>query len=276
MDVCVDLRTVNSRYFDFRPRLGKELSSLENELKKEVQRRVRRGRVELFVEVTAKAVDQLQLNLALVRNYLSLADRLRSEGVEGEIELRDLLSLPGVCVPREDEVGLQTLSGEVVEAVREAVEQVSKAREAEGRALQRALEKGLRTLVQHLDSVSSQSARIREYYERKLGARVEEVIRRHALELDQTRLVQEVFYYVEKSDITEEITRLRSHVERFAEYMAQPDSEPVGKALDFLCQEMNREINTILSKTAVAEVSRIAIEAKGEIEKMREQVQNVE
>ncbi len=274
MDIAVDLRTLNSRYFDFRSRLGRELSASEGDLKQEIQRRLSRGRVDLYIEVTPKAGDQLELNEALVKNYLRLADELRREGVKGEISLQDLLSLPGVCMSKKDGINAERLNAAVQEALKGAVDQVLFARRSEGEALKAELEKRLSRLVMQVDSIVAHKERIGKYYQEKLSARLGEMLQQH--ELDQTRLAQEVFYYVEKSEISEEVVRLRSHFDRFSECLLESEREPVGKMLDFLCQEMNREINTILSKTALADISRIAIEAKAEIEKIREQVQNVE
>jgi uncharacterized protein (TIGR00255 family) len=275
LDIAVDLRTLNSRYFDFRPRLGKELSHLEAELKKEIQRRLARGRVELYLEARPRASDQLELNEALARNYLDLAEHLRREGGKGHVRVKDLLNLPGVCIPKTDKYySSESISQGIVEAVGEAIDQVLEARRSEGAALKSDLQKRLRRLIGHVDSVASSAEGISEFYQEKLGARLEELLGGH--ELDESRLAQEVFYYVEKSDIAEEITRLRSHLDQFSKYLEESEQGTVGKALDFLCQEMNREVNTILSKSVVVEISGIAIEAKSEVEKIREQVQNVE
>lgn len=274
MDISVDVRTLNSRYFDFRPRLGRELTSLEGELKKEIQLRLGRGRVELYIEVTHKSGNQLELNEALVKNYLDLADSLRKEGLEGRIALQELLNLPGVCVPRKDTAGTETIEADILDALRETLDQVLEARRVEGNALKADLEQRLSQLARYMDDIEGQAEKIGEHYFQKLSTRLDELLGEH--ELDEGRLAQEVFYYVEKSDIAEEITRLRSHLNRFSEYLNASDEGAIGKTLDFVCQEMNREINTILSKTAIVDISRIAIEAKGEIEKIREQVQNVE
>ena len=162
----------------------------------------------------------------------------------------------------------------MLEAVAEAVEQVFEARKFEGSALKAHLERRLAQAEQFVEEVARRANQVEEHYRAKLRARLEEML--GELELDEARLAQEVVYYVEKSEITEEITRLRTHLERFSQYIQESNQGPVGKTLDFLCQEMNREINTILSKSGVVEISGIAIEAKGEIEKIREQVQNVE
>jgi uncharacterized protein (TIGR00255 family) len=129
-------------------------------------------------------------------------------------------------------------------------------------------------LAKHVGMISERSNEISEYHQEKLRARLNEVMQDCVI--DENRLAQEVSYYAEKSDITEEIARLFSHMERFQKYVKEADREAVGKGLDFLCQEMNREINTILSKSALVEISQIALDAKAEIEKIREQVQNVE
>ena len=253
IDIAVDIRTLNSRYFDLRSRLGKELLPLEAELKKEVQRRLKRGRVDLLIEVSNRLGERLELDEGLVTNYLALADKLRGSGVKGEVSLYEILNLPGVCVSKTDGIPAEVLSEGVVGAVREALDQVLENRRAEGNALRSELEERVSRLNGYVDSIAGHAGSISDHYQEKLSARVEELLQ--DCELDEVRLVQEVFYYAEKSDIAEELTRLRCHFDRFAEYLVEAEKVPVGKPLDFLCQEMNREINTILSKASVVEIS---------------------
>jgi uncharacterized protein (TIGR00255 family) len=274
MDIVVDVRTLNSRYFDFRARLGRELSSLEADLKKIIQQKLKRGRVDLFVEISPRLGDELELNEGLVRNFLALAERLSEQGIAGKVEIGDILNLPGALVPRADSLSPESICEPIAAAVTEAVEQVVESREKEGAALQTELRQRLGRLEELIESVSARSGDVSDYYQSKLSARVDELL--EECDLDEGRLLQEVSYYAEKADTTEELTRLRSHLERFSEYLADDTHEAVGKTLDFLCQEMNREANTILSKAALVDVSGLAVEAKGEIEKIREQVQNVE
>lgn len=274
MDLAVDIKTVNGRFLDVVARLPKELAAFETALRKEVQSRLSRGRVEVFVNLTLKTSGQLELNESLVHNYLGLVDRLRSMGLEGEARLTDLLDLPGVLIPSAPEVSSERTLQTFLDAAWEALDKVLSVRQAEGEILKIDLKTRLGHLAEITGKIAEGSRQMTDYYREKLWKRVRELTQDQGV--DENRLFQEVLHYSERSDISEEITRLRSHIERFRRYLEQTEEGQVGKNLDFLCQEMNREMNTILSKSALAELVEIAVEGKAEIEKMREQVQNVE
>lgn len=271
IQISVDIKTTNGRYLDMNLRLPRELSVLEGEVRKEIQNRLSRGRVEGYINLNVGAGDQYQLDEPTVQNYLTLAQKARASLGEGVINLLTLFQLPGVIRPRQFESSEESLRA-VLEVVREALDMVESTRSVEGASLKAELEKRLQNLEQVVDQVAAGTHRISDYYRDKLTQRVHDLLRERAV--DENRLAQEVLYYAERYDVSEEISRLRSHINRFRQYLDQ--SEHVGKNLDFLCQEMNREMNTVLSKSPVAGLSEIGVEGKAEIEKIREQVQNVE
>ena len=274
--VAVEVRSVNHRFLDLHIRLPREHLFMEADVQQVVRSAVRRGRVDVTVTIQAPQVPGYTLNLPLARSYFESVGNLGKEfGMQEPLDLRTLLGLPGVvqvldsdsdpaAVPRE-------LLSEVVDCVREALRGVQRMRAQEGSALKA-------ELLQHLDSAREKAVRVRaasgsvvEEYSKRLESRLNALLGQGVV--DQQRLAQEVAIMAEKSDISEEAARLESHIDQFRNLM---DGDEVGKQMDFLLQEMQREANTILSKSAGLEVARIGIELKADIERLREQVQNVE
>lgn len=273
-DISVDIKTVNARYFDFRAKLPRELIPYEVEFQKRVQSCLTRGRIDVFVDVSSRVDDQYELDESVVGSYRTIGTRLATMGVPGELTLSALLQLPGVIVPKKGEVSTDSLVAQVMEVLEEAAVQVRKTRSAEGRELRKELSRQLHLLQSALKQIQEQSAQITDYYREKLQRRIESLMKEPSV--DSNRLMQELIFHAERSDVSEEIARLFSHIHRFEEYLEESAGHPVGKDLDFLCQEMNRETNTILSKSPLAKTSELAVTAKGTVEKLREQVQNVE
>jgi uncharacterized protein (TIGR00255 family) len=271
--VVVDVKTVNGRFLDFNVRLPREVAGLEAEIRAEVQARIVRGRVDVLVNVHPTRGEQ-GLNEAAVESYLALTSKLSARGVEGVLNVGTLLQLPGVIAPQEVDYSSEEFVHELRSVLVEALEQVIKGRKAEGDSLKKELKDRVAALKAQIKGIGANSESIRDHYFHKLKQKLNEA--GVDAGLDENRLIQELIYYAERSDITEELTRLRSHLDRMNHYLAQSDSGASGKQLDFLCQEMNREVNTILSKSPLADVSQFGVEAKAEIEKIREQVQNVE
>lgn len=273
-DLTVEIRTFNSRHFDFRSRLARELSAFEADFKAEVQTDLRRGRVELYLEVRPKTADQYELNIPVVENYRILAEQASTMGIPGELEIADLLAVPGLVMPRTESLVSDEMRDALLEAVRAVVKDVVTERESEGVALRSDLEMRIGLLKNHVAELEKKADGIREHFETKLSERLRELA--DQVTVDESRFNQEVLYYIEKADISEELARLKSHLSRFEDCLQAGDGLPVGKKLDFLCQELNREVNTILSKSVLVGISEVGIEAKTEVERLREQVQNVE
>ncbi len=273
LTLSVDAKSVNGRFLDINVRLPRELVAVEPEIRAEIQKRLGRGRIDLTV-TTSYAAGQQDVNEPALEAYLAVAAKLNARGIPGELNIGTLLQLPGITGAPQVDYSSPELTSAIRSAAARALEKVVASRKAEGATLQRDLENRITVLRNAVQTIASRATETRDYYYDKLKQRLDEALRDQAV--DQGRLAQELIYYVERSDAAEEITRLLSHLDRFVQYLAKADSENVGKQLDFLCQEMNREMNTILSKSPFADVAQIGVEGKAEVEKIREQVQNVE
>lgn len=273
LTLSVDVKSVNGRFLDINVRLPRELVAVEPEIRAEIQKHLGRGRVDLIV-TTSYAAGQQDINEPALEAYLSVAAKLNARGIPGELSIGTLLQLPGITGAPQFDYSDPELTAAIRAAAARALEQVVASRAAEGATLRRDLEERMTSLKNAVQTIASKAGGTRDYYFEKLKQRLDEALNDQVV--DQSRLAQELIFYVERSDAAEEITRLLSHLDRFGQYLQKGDSENVGKQLDFLCQEMNREMNTILSKSPFADVAQIGVEGKAEIEKIREQVQNVE
>jgi len=274
--VAVEVRTVNHRFLDLHVRLPREYIFLEGDVQQVVRSVIRRGRVDVTITIQAPQAPEFTLNLPVARAYVESAGRLGKEfGISDPLDLRTLLALPGVVHAVESDAAPATapreLVSEVVDCVREALKGVERMRVQEGSALRS-------DMFQHLESIREKAGRVRaasqsvvEEYRKRLESRLALLLGQGMV--DQQRLAQEVAIMAEKSDISEEAARLESHVSQFRDLAS---GDEAGKQMDFLLQEMQREANTILSKSAGLEVARMGIALKADIERLREQAQNVE
>ncbi len=272
--VTVDLRSVNNRNLDIHWRAPQDLASLEIPLKKMIQAAVSRGRVDVTINFTQTADVVYELNRPLIRGYLEALRTMRDEfGLAGEADLATIARLPNVLSAS---TANNTLSAAVVEGVESALTHALTAlvamRAVEGHELQKEMLARVEQIEKHVVAIESGSIGLIDTYRDKLRKRIEELLEKTSV--DETRLAQEVAYLAERSDISEEIARLKSHLAQLRELLSG-DGE-IGKKLDFLLQETNREANTILSKSSELSVCDSAIEIKTEVEKLREQAQNVE
>jgi uncharacterized protein (TIGR00255 family) len=272
--VTVDLRSVNNRNLDIHWRAPQDLASLEISLKKQIQAALARGRVDVTISFSQTADSAYELNRPLIRGYLEALRVMREEfGLAGDADLATITRLPNVMLPK---TTTNTLNDAVVQGVEVALTQALAAlvamRAVEGHELQKELLARVERIEKQLVTIESGADGIVDAYREKLRRRVAELLDKTSI--DETRLAQEVAYLAERSDITEEITRLKSHIIQLRELLSG-DGE-IGKKLDFLLQETNREANTILSKSAELSICDAAIEIKTEVEKLREQANNVE
>ena len=273
--VTVDLRSVNNRNLDIHWRAPAELASLEIVLKKRIQARLSRGRVDINISFSQTGTVEYELNRALIRGYLDALRTMRDEfGLVGEPDLSTVARLPNVLQPK----AAQGLAEEVVlgieEALSVALNRLVAMREVEGEELQRELLLRVSRIETHLAVIEANEAGVVDAYREKLRKRVGELLDRTVL--DEARLTQEVAYLAERSDITEEMARLRSHLTQLRDLLLNETETEIGKKLDFLLQETNREANTVLSKSAELAICDAAIAIKTEVEKLREQALNVE
>ena len=277
--IGVTIRAVNHRFLDLQLRLPTPLASLEPPLRALVQKRLGRGRVEIGVSLQSRqaSVPRIELNAEFAQALSAAMAQARAKGlVSGMLTPGDLLRLPQALTIQEqlpESGGLaEALGAPVAAAVAAAIEQLETMRVREGQHLRVDLDARKALLAELILRIAAAAETGRQELEARLLERTRELA--GALPLDQSALAQEVVRVAQRSDISEEITRFHGHL---AHWDALSDSpEPCGRKLDFLLQEMNREINTIGSKADGLQVSEVVIEAKAELEKMREQVQNVE
>jgi uncharacterized protein (TIGR00255 family) len=275
----VELRSVNHRHLDVRARLPRGLSVFEADLRAQVAERLARGKVDLTVRATTGAApaDTVELDLGAAARYLAAGRALREQhAVAGELDVAALLALPGVARVVERELGEETARAALAAALSEALDSVAAMREREGAALERDLRARLDRLETLVREIEARAGQVQRAVRDRLRKRAEQLREETGL-LDEARLHQEVVWAADRLDVSEECVRLHSHVAQFRALLdAAGPREPAGRRLDFLLQEMGREANTIGSKSADAPIAHQVVELKTELERIREQVQNVE
>jgi uncharacterized protein (TIGR00255 family) len=280
LSLNVAVKTVNHRFLDLQFRMPMALSPMEAALRRIVKSHIVRGHVEVSINLEAAGAEELKVNRELLKAYIKVCREVQDElGSAGEPDVVQLLRIPGV-LSNENELSEKELAAarKVLEsALTEALETLNSMRDREGSALEKDIFERLDRLESLRKSIGKLARRIPQYAQQRLENRLHELL--GAVHVDAARLAQEVAYLVSRSDIAEELTRFQSHLVQARQLLAE--SPEVGKKLDFLLQELNREANTLLSKTSDVpqiggEVGRQAIEMKSEIEKIREQVQNIE
>jgi uncharacterized protein (TIGR00255 family) len=271
--VTVDLRTVNNRNLDIHWRAPQDLVSLEIPLKKQIQAAISRGRVDVNVNLMQTADAAFEINRPLIRGYLEALRAIRDEfGLSGEADLASIIRMPNILIAPVGNSPSEVIAQSIEAAMTQALASLVAMRAVEGHQLQKELLARVNRIEKHLAVIEENSTGLIEAYRDKLRRRISELLEKSVV--DEARLAQEVAYLAERSDITEEITRLKSHLGQLREILGSGGE--VGKKLDFLLQEANREANTILSKSSEVSVCDAAIEIKTEVERLREQAQNVE
>jgi uncharacterized protein (TIGR00255 family) len=274
----VEARSVNHRHLDLRIRLPRMLADRENALKQRVQGKLARGKVEIVVNLSANAATaKLVIDESIAGQYVEAARTLSSRhALTGALDVASLLALPGVTRVIESEVDAELLWGAVEEAVEEAVRGLIAMRAAEGETLRLELEGRLATVLQLADAFEARSGEVVQAARQRLQKRAEQIRREVGL-TDDARLHQEIVIAADRLDITEELVRLRSHVTQFVDTLRAGGADnPVGRRLDFLLQELGREANTVGSKASDAPLAQDVVGLKTELERIREQVQNIE
>lgn len=274
--VAVDLKTVNNRFLDVHLRIGSELSSLEPLIKRRISERLSRGRVDATVTFERTGEVSYELNRPLIAGFISALRSMQQEfNVQGEPDINVLARLPGAMQPMRSGIDEEMIRG-IERAVEEALDELERMREREGQTLVAEMLGRLVEIERHIPVIEAAADGLVEAYRARLQKRIGELLARdsQAIELDQGRLAQELAYLADRSDISEELSRLQSHLMQFREAIVSGGE--VGKRLDFLLQELNREANTVLSKSTDLTIKEAALAIKAEVEKLREQVQNVE
>jgi uncharacterized protein (TIGR00255 family) len=283
LTVLVEIKSVNHRYVDIHVKIPSEFQSFENQIRQRITATFKRGRFDIFVRIDYRRTSvRLEANENLIRAYVDLQDRLKKQfSVEGGLSMEMLSRIPGLIAISDSDLSEQDLAAigtALEEGLNAACRKLSEMRATEGHTLMRDIDTRLSSISRHLQTIAAGASGFVDHYRAQLVARIAELAPELATESNH-RLETEALLYAERSDVTEEITRLGSHLEQFAGLKKLNDE--AGKRMDFILQEMNREVTTILSKTSGlnergASIGQAAIDIKVEIEKLREQVQNIE
>ena len=270
----IEIKSVNHRYLDISVKIPRQLSYLEEEIKKEISTKIKRGKVDVFVTFENNSTEgkEIKINTELAKIYIQeLRSLAEQENIQANIEVTEISKFPDVLSiqnTREDEI----LKNEVIEVAKMATEKLFQMREAEGQKISEDLLIRISNIKEKVNEISKISTGLIEEYVVKLEGRIKEILK--GQELDENRLAQEVVIYADKFSIEEEVTRLNSHIIQFKNLLNS--QEAIGKKLDFIIQEMNRETNTIGSKANNLNITNGVIDIKTELENIREQIQNIE
>ncbi len=272
----IEIRSVNNRFIDINTRLPKSLAALELPLKKLVKSRCARGSFDISVTIEngeqSGANFEIKPNLPLAAQYLSAFKQIRDDlNLQGEIDINSILSQRDVVKPELKEIG-DSSEEIVISTVEKALSDLIKMREEEGANLEKDIIDQVKNIEELGGVIKSRQSTTVQGFQDKLKEKLQTLT--NGMELDPARIAQETALLADRCDVTEEVVRLNSHLQQF--YKLVETSDPIGRKLEFLTQEINREVNTIGSKTIDIEVSKNVIEMKSRLEKIREQLANIE
>ena len=272
----IEIKSVNHRYLDINVKIPKSISYLEETIKKEISNKIKRGKIDVFVsfENNSEEGRKIEINKQLAKLYIEqLKELAQEEKIESNIEVMDIAKIPDVLTIKVDEENSK-IKDEIKQVTQGAVTRILEMKNIEGEKISQDLLQRIRNIQSKIVEISAKSTGLIEEYVVKLEKRVKELLKND--EVDKSRLAQEVVIYADKCSIEEEITRLKSHIFQFENLISNNQDGAIGKKLDFIIQEMNRETNTIGSKANNLEITNGVIDIKTEIEDIREQVQNIE
>lgn len=270
----VEIKSVNHKYSDINVRLPRFLNSVEDKIRKTISNSISRGKIDVFVtfENYSSKGTTIRVNRELAKEYIKELKELANEAdLKFDLNVIDVSKFPEI-LKIEDDQDEELIENELMIAVNDALDKFVSMRELEGEKLIQDIEKRIYSIQDKVNEITKYSGTLVEEYMKKLQARVKELMDTQVI--DENRLIQEIVIFSDKSSIEEKLTRLKSHISQFLELIKQ--SSPIGKKIDFLIQEINRETNTIGSKANSLEITNLVIEVKTEVENIREQIQNIE
>ena len=276
-EITVEIKSVNHRYFEFSCRTPRGYGFLDDKLKSYVNSRVSRGKIDMFVTIGAndEAPSEVTVNHQLVSGYINAMKEISDTyGVENDVTVVSLSRFPDVFTvhkPAEDE---EQITNDVLSVAKTALDSFIAMREAEGEKMKTDILSRANTILSIVGEIEERSPQTVAEYEVRLLERIKQTLEDYEVEIDEQRVLTEVAVFSDKVAVAEETVRLRSHFDQLEEFLEY--SEPVGRKIDFIIQEMNREANTIGSKVQDAVLAHKVVDIKSEIEKIREQVQNIE
>ena len=274
-EYIVEIKSVNHKYSDISIKLPRNIMCFEEKIKKIISNNISRGKVDVFVTFNNYSEEgkDVVINKELAQNYINQLKELAQEnGLDDKIRVTEITKMPDVLQLKIQDAESDVIWQELEKCVTEAVNNFVEMREVEGERIKQDLLTRINNVESLVNSIFSNTTGLIEEYVVKLRERIKEILSTDVV--DEARLAQEIDIYADKCSVEEELTRLRSHISQFRSLLET--KEPVGKKIDFLIQEMNRETNTIASKSVKLEITNLAIEIKTAIEDIREQVQNIE
>ena len=271
----IEIKSVNNRYCDINIKMPRNLSYLEETIKKEITNKVSRGKIDVFISFNnnSDVGKNIKLNTDMAKKYISeLKKMVAEENIIDNINVMDVSKLPDVLNITVDEEAEEILKEELLKALDIALENFIETRTKEAEKIKVDLKNRVSKISETVDKISNLSTGLIDDYIVKLETRIKEILKTNVV--DEARLAQEVVIYADKCSVQEEITRLKSHIVQFLDLVEV--NGPIGKKIDFLIQEMNRETNTIGSKANNLEITNLVVDTKTELENIREQIQNIE
>ena len=272
----IEIKSVNHKYSDISVKLPKSLIYVEDKIKKQISLKIARGKIDVFVSFenySAKGKDII-VNEELVKKYLEKFKLLAEQNnLSQEIPVAEIIKLPEVLTIKETEDEEDAIQSELLECLEQAINNFVEMREAEANKIKEDLEARINDVEQSVQKISTYSTRLVVEFVVKLEERIKEILKTDVI--DEARLAMEVVLYADKCSVEEELTRLKSHIDQFRTLINSKEG-PVGKKLDFLIQEMNRETNTMGSKSGSLEITNLVVDIKTKLEDIREQIQNIE
>ncbi len=274
-ELSIELKSVNNRYLDVSVRLPRSFMFAEESIKSLVQKHISRGKVDVFVTVDSSKANEVEINIneALAESYInSMKTMCEKYGIIDDISATAIARFPDVLTAEKKEIDRDSMSVGIQTVVENALVEFDKMRQAEGDKLCQDILNRVEFLEEMTEKIEKMSPATVKEYQCKLEARMKEIL--DGAQIDDTRILTEAALFADKVSVTEEVVRLKSHISQLREMII--GASPIGRKLDFLIQELNREINTIGSKCNDIEISKVVVDTKAEIEKIREQVQNIE
>ena len=276
MDITLEIKSVNHRYFEFSSRVPRNYGFLDEKLKSFFQGKIARGKVECYLQIDTAGQQEtvVKLNRSLVQGYINAYNELSEDfGIENDIKVSDMARVGGIFSVSKESEDEEQICSDVLSVAEQALERFMDMRTAEGEKLRDDISSRLDFILEKVSFIEQRSPQTVREYNEKLLARMREVLA--DVHVDEQRLLTEAAIYADKIAVAEETVRLRSHIDQFRKFFDE-NGGAIGRKMDFLVQEINREINTIGSKAQDIEIARCVVDVKAEIEKIREQVQNIE
>ena len=273
--IIVEIKSVNHRYYEFTSRVPRSCGYLDEKLKSFIQGKVSRGKIDVGVSIQSDGVsdEKIEVNLEVAKGYITALRSANEElGLEDDLTLSRIMRLPDIFDVKKIEEDEETVWNEVKSVAEKALERFIAMREAEGEKMREDILSRLDYITELVEKIEKKSPETTEKYRKKLFDKISEVLK--DTNVDEQRILTEAAIFSEKTAVDEETVRLRSHINQCREMLSM--NEAVGRKLDFLIQEFNREANTIGSKCQDIEITKVVVDLKSEIEKIREQVQNIE